>query len=541
MNPRTSRLILALVVLLYLAHVLYLQCAAEDAYLNHRFSKHFGEGLGFIWNPGEEPVEGYTAFLWIAIGGLFVWLLGDSMLAWQMLGTLAGAATILLTYRFAWRLLGWGRGLALVPCLLLAAAGPFATWAGSAMETNFYGFFFLAACYGLASTWRTPQPKAAWMAFVCGLLAALVRPDGALLAVLIAGLTLHFARGRRGALRAQLAPMVVCAVLGVAYFAARWSYFGYPLPNTYYLKTGGTYYQYIRGAIYTGWFAALFALPLLAAPVLRRVAGQAGRTDHSEHSGRGVALTILWTVLLAYTAYVVYIGGDYMAMYRFFVPVLPLLYLLFGDALHGLLGAAPDARRLGFARAATGLALAGTLLHSTPVEAAIFPKPSRQHGSYRGVQTERWHVARLSLVGRFFQGYRSDPSESVVTKAIGAIAYHADMRILDYHGWVDTHIAHKQLPGIGKGLPGHEKADPAYMFSKKPTFYMFSRDLTSTPQPMPSFDAELDPLVRAEYRLVAAPLDDAINGETGYFTFLQRRDRAITPGSNAIEVAAGER
>lgn len=533
MSPRTSRLLLALVLLAYVAHVLYLQCAAEDAYLNHRFSKHFGEGLGFIWNPGEEPVEGYTAFLWIAIGGGFVWLLGDSMFAWQVLGALAGAATILLTYRFAWRLLGWGRGLALVPCLLLAAAGPFATWAGSAMETNFYGMFFLAACFCITSTWQSARPTAAWGAFVCGLLAALVRPDGALLAVLLVLLTLHFARGREGALRAQLAPMAVCAVLGVAYFAARWSYFGYPLPNTYYLKTGGTYYQYIRGAIYTGWFGVLFVLPLLGGPLASLLTGPGQRT---EHSGTGVALMTLWTVLVAYTAYVVYIGGDYMAMYRFFVPVLPLVYLLFGGSLHRVLGSVPDARRTGLARLATGAALAGTLLHSTPLEAAIFPKPSRQHGSYRGVQTERWHVARLSLVGEFFRGYRTDPTESVVTKAIGAIAYYADMRILDYHGWVDTHIAHKQLPGIGKGLPGHEKADPAYMFSKKPTFYMFSRELTDKPQAMPSFGAELDPQVRAEYKLMAAPLDDPVNGESGYFTFLQRKERPATSGSRVIEV-----
>ena len=94
------------------------------------------------------------------------------------------------------------------------------------------------------------------------------------------------------------------------------------------------------------------------------------------------------------------------------------------------------------------------------------------------MQIERWHVARLSVIGRFFDGYRRDPSESLATTAIGAIGYYADMQIYDIHGLVDIHIAHMPPPpGFGTRRPGHGRSDLKYTFSLKPTYVMFSRDL----------------------------------------------------------------
>jgi len=79
---------------------------------------------------------------------------------------------------------------------------------------------------------------------------------------------------------------------------------------------------------------------------------------------------------------------------------------------------------------------------------------------------------------------------------------------------------------LGSGLPGHEKTDYPYVFAKKPTFYMFSRKLRSRPFPgIPQLAPEIDPLVAREYKIGSIYLVDPVNGQSGYFSFLERRDR----------------
>ena len=231
-------------------------------------------------------------------------------------------------------------------------------------------------------------------------------------------------------------------------------------------------------------------------------------------------------VCLVYTLYIVYVGGDYMAMYRFFVPILPLVYLLFGFVANNLFSVLERSLRkrvvtmglLAFACVATGL-------QSTPFEEKLFQKPPYQHGHFRGVQTERWHVARLTLIGKFFDEYKCDADESLATGAIGAIGYYANMRVLDLNGIVDAHIAHQKpkRPSLSERLPGHEKEDLAYTFSKKPTYFVFNRNLSRRPLEYPSFGDSLDELIRDNYRLASVWLIDETNGEAGYLTFLERK------------------
>jgi len=141
------------------------------------------------------------------------------------------------------------------------------------------------------------------------------------------------------------------------------------------------------------------------------------------------------------------------------------------------------------------------------------------------VQTERWHVARLTLLGRFFADHKRGDAESVATRAIGAIGFYSGMRVLDFNGIVDPHIAHLPIDPQDRGLhlPGHEREATAYIFSLEPTYYVFDRVLTPEPMPFPSFGPALDAQVRAAYDLRAVRLVDEANGEQGWFSFLERK------------------
>jgi hypothetical protein len=212
-------------------------------------------------------------------------------------------------------------------------------------------------------------------------------------------------------------------------------------------------------------------------------------------------------------------------MYRFAVPVLPLLYLLLGlFAHHAVTGLEMNGRRrvlLG----AIGLFTAGAiLLQSTPLEQAVFAQTPRMHGTYRGVNVERWHVNRFHVIGRFFASQKPDQAGSILTWDIGVVGYITRFDIHDALGIVDPVIAHRPPPvTIGLGLPGHEKQDLAYSYSRRPTFVMYTVQLRPTPAEWPRYPPNLEARVRAEYELKSEWLTDPANREEGYFSYLERK------------------
>ena len=48
---------MAAITLVFLAHVLYLNGVAEDAFIALRFAKNLANGHGLLWNPGAPPVD----------------------------------------------------------------------------------------------------------------------------------------------------------------------------------------------------------------------------------------------------------------------------------------------------------------------------------------------------------------------------------------------------------------------------------------------------------------------------------------------------
>jgi arabinofuranosyltransferase len=369
------------------------------------------------------------------------------------------------------------------------------------------------------------------------LLSALTRPEGFLVFAILAGLAFLFSlgSGNKAPLWKVLGALLVFIIPFGLYFFWRYRYFGYPLPNTFYAKTGGGLAQYIRGAKYSILFGLLYLVPL--APVLLTLLWECGlkgfltipktflmlMSELEKHIG----LVVCSLVSLVYTFYIIYVGGDYMAMFRFFVPLLPLLYLIFGLLTFWLYQEiARNPYKLGITNWLIIFAGALTLLQSTPLEQAIFGKPWFMHGTYRGVQHERWHVARNTLVGKFFRGYISDEDESLAVLGIGIIPFMNDITIHSFHGIVDPYIAHlKTGKPIGEGIPGHEKVDYVSVILKKPTYIMVDTgDLYPELQPFPDYPDEVDAFVRENYELKGAWLDDRVNQEEGYLMFLELKE-----------------
>lgn len=494
-----------MLVALFCAHAWHLAVVCEDAYITFRFARHWLAGEGYVWNVGAPPVEGFTNLLWLWLCALVLRLAGDLELVMPGIGVACGALTVAWTWRIARRHLELDAVRALVPPALLVAAGPLATWAASGLETALFALLLIAALDAFLHFARGGSVTGLILANGLLFAATLTRPEGV---ILFCVFTLC-ATWRRPRTRVLAALVYVLPLALLTWW--RLEAFGVPLPNTFYAKTGGAWLQYWRGVKYTVLFVMCFGLPLVPW-IWSRVAR---RADLPPGSSAPLVLSVA-----AFAAFVVYAGGDYMAMFRFFVPVLPLVALLLG----GWFGRGPWAplERLLFAAG-----LAGLLLQSTPLEARLFPRFRLMHGTWRGVEYERFCVARYHAVADHFEALLGSPGagdESLTLFPIGVVPYRLAIPVHAADALVEPELARRAVEDLGAGLAGHEKRDLAFALERRPRWFVDSVELSDDPPPRP---ADLVPAARAildaEYEWTHALVTDRVNGRTGYLGYFERR------------------
>ncbi len=457
----------------------------DDAYISFRYVRSLVEGRGLVFNPGER-VEGYTNFLWVLeLAAIWKTTGLRPETASGLLSLLYTAGTIALTAKLALGTPFRERRflVALGALLLLAASHTFAIWSTSGLETRQFTFLLLAAAVSLGSKER-PRLVLASIALAA---AEATRPEANLLfGCALAWLVLGGAR--RKELVAFAAPY---AVLVLAHFAWRWSYYGDLWPNTYYAK-------HIRGWPEAGirYFGAatiefgLYALvPLAALGAVRRA--RAG--------DRILLLAFLWIVPHAF--YVLWIGGDHFE-YRVLDFYWPFLAVA---ALDGLVSLARPALAaalypilllctsgvqvlkeiatsgLTTRKETHGLAAAITrerfpALHSIPGLSSVFERYNAtnkylaKHGiAVPYVEHEVFWRDQLAQ----FEGYEAlhgtgaIPKDAVTFReSIGVSGYYLpDLVIIDNNGLTDRHVAHLPIstPNDGRYMAHERSADWPYL------------------------------------------------------------------------------
>ncbi len=427
----------------------------DDSLISLQYARNVAQGLGFVFNPGER-VEGFTNFLWVSLLALVHPLSDGSSAGFVHLATalsvLLAALDILLLYRLG-RLV-WPRRLEPIVLMLGLCVfdNGYTVWAMQALESHLLIFAMLAACWFL---WRKPSRWNGIGAALSLAAATMTRPDAALFVAVLGVSELFFAfrsEPRWPAMLRVIAIFGVTVVIFGVYFSWRYRYFGYLLPNTFYVKASGLRGEAIeRGLRYLNDFLRDRAyVPLLA---LGAVTGIRDRV---------IGPLLAWALL--YSAYVVYVGGDFYPGHRFFVVLIPVIALLSAYTLERAASfvriRASSAPRRAWAVYALGAALLATV--------AI--------RGYRvgPVQTEimRWghEVARVRALMEWL-GEQAPPDASIVAGDIGSSGFYANLYVYDFFGIIDPITAHQDQDRLGRGKAGHEKhADPDYLLSKRPTY-----------------------------------------------------------------------
>lgn len=533
--------LLALAAGALVAHSLAFNFVTDDAFISFVYARNLARHGQLVFNLGER-VEGYTNFLWtVLLAGLMRIGLEPERTS-RVLGTGFAIATLVVCAWISRRLRptprAEGRGATAfahataavsgspwsaweaLPALILAGIPGFACWASGGLETQMFSFFItLGAGLYLGEQLGGRPPRRSAIAFA---MAALTRPEGSLFFALTVWHRLLLARRLRPA-RSEIVWIGWFALLVAPHFIWRRLYYGWWLPNTYYIKAVGGAGTFGQGGYYLVRFieqSHLWALPILYLLGLAR----AGRRPEK----RGALLAGGYTALLTigFLLYVVSVGGDFMGLGRFALPVVPLLVVLGALGLRLALGSLA-------ARAAPAAAMLVALLLGVHAahSAAITRRSLAFIGADHGIDTPgylRWYTADRAAIGKWF-GRHAQSDDYAAVGGAGAQVYYSGIRSLDCYGLSDAYIAHRVRAHDIR--PGHQKYAPLdYQLARRPTiitsnyYRCCSAALGSAPY-TPSA-AERDLWWRRGYHYVSAEIPGL---SWPWYSFLLRNDRRFGP------------
>ncbi|MBV8760688.1 MAG: hypothetical protein JO257_25570 [Deltaproteobacteria bacterium] len=466
-SDRARWVVLGTAAVVLVIHSLAYNFVTDDAYISFVFSRNLAEHGQLTFNLGQ-PVEGYTNFLWTVVLGALMVVGISPEISSRVLGTACALATLYVVFRTMERALERRTVWACVPALLLACSSGFACWTSGGLETQLFTLLVVVAIDGVVAgdLRRTAIALA---------LAAMTRPEGLIVAAVLGAV--HLVVQRR-IVRSDLVAAAWFLGIWAPWFAWRWWYYGWPFPNTYYVKASGpwanpamAHEMWKHGGYYIWvWLKQtklVYALPLA-------LVGLGWVKPKTPRFTLALACGGLAAVYLVYAASV---GGDFMGLHRFIMPVFVCAAIAVTLGLERI----PYGR---YAAPVVVLAFAITQLLLT--RQSLDPK---NLGADEGViDTPAFLIVYTedrAAIGRAMESCFLPDDFSIVGGA-GAQPYFGRMRGIDVFGLVSDRIAHEE-PRI-RARAGHTKFgsdkllaeyDPTFVFS------CYAIHATETPPPLP--------------------------------------------------------
>jgi len=500
----------------------------DDAFIALRYARNLIEHHELSYNLGQR-VEGFTSPLWVMLTSAA----GALGLQLPSAARLLGAGSALLTFvalcRFWDELEPTAPRLVLVPAAALAMSAPFAAWTMGGLETPLFAATFTLTLALLARDARTRTLRSSLQAGLAAALCVLCRPEGATL-VFVGAVAVCLASPESAALRWRrtlvwLAPI---ALIVGGYQLFRLRYYGYPLPNTFYVKTSGEG-LWQRGVTYLAFAAGEFGWTLVVACALSFLYLLLPRSLRFAERALDSSRVLLGSTAVAAGVHLLYlarVGGDFLDLYRFLTPLLPAAFCVMTCAASRLCSRLPERARLpALAVAACLLVLHGANQHALAQRAGQVAESSRAKLHLEPLGWTRLYARRWQGVGGWLARVRAQ-GDSTAVGAAGALPYYSGLPNLDLFGLNDAEIARNGRV-IGN-RPGHQRfATMPYLLAQKPTFIFMNPESTPSTSGRLRYDrfwtnhGYVPIEIRVDPELCGCP-------ETFYHQFLVRRDRAAT-------------
>lgn len=414
---------LGLTLSLFFSGLLYLfrDFVLDDAFIIYRYAERLAQGQGILWNLGEDPVEGYTSFLWVVLNAAAIRLGLDPVAFSRALCALSAWGIILALARAGREL---PLALAFVFTAALALSPVFALLTMQGMETAAAMLIMTGSAYYLIHVAQTRQPGHMRLWYALTVLGFLARPESAAFAFgAFLGLLLVFCRNRdAGAARSLIMAGLPFAALWCIYMAWRWNYFGWFFPNTFYVKVAAQPRLIKREAAL--YFLSFFLNVLL--PYLVLAAVLLVRHWRRERLGEVLPALLGFICFGSYLFVIIPIQGF---LWRFAILLFPAFLLTLCHYFSGLRAEAPALRK---AWVSVGLMACFALWSLRLLPQTLLVKQTR---------SSRDRI----VAGKMLKGL---PGTMFVSEA-GAVPYYSGWRAYDLLGINSEEIAHQ---GLSRGF-----------------------------------------------------------------------------------------
>ncbi|MDP4219937.1 MAG: hypothetical protein Q8916_07370 [Bacteroidota bacterium] len=443
----------------------YLNFGVDDVFISMRVAENAADGKGLVLNTGEN-VEGYSNPLWVLLLSAGALLgLGNThselRLLWFAKGMslFFGIGVLAILFRIA---ANYERGkesvipLRYLVLLVATSCGPFVLWCCGGLESLITAFFLSLSILLFQTIWERksngqPVPQAIFIVFSLVLaLAALTRPEPLLHALSAIGFIMYTLRS---SITKREARFVILPFIIVYSIFILWRYLTYEdlLPNTFYAKTGGGLKSYLMSMKYILGGVCMVGGPLiLAVPFIQRTRSS-------------VLLHYCMVLVGASFVFMLYSGGDWMAGYRFFIPIAPIFFLAISVGISGMVDSLySNASRKTILGRSRFLLFVLFLSFSTAFAGRILIRGQIQTMS-PGFSSHSGHSSPWNYeVGAWIHNH-ANKSGIIATGEVGLIGYlNPSMRIIDLFGLADKHIA--------RNLKHAVSADAEYVLDQKPDY-----------------------------------------------------------------------
>jgi hypothetical protein len=432
----------------------------DDAMISMRYAKNLADGHGLVWNPGEDPVEGYTNPLWVVYMAIFHLLpIPASKVSLSI--QISGAVFLIINLYFTKKvtsILTQNKIVHYLAVILTAFYMPLNNWGLQGMEVSVLVLLTTAAIWKVLTSLK--ENKFSPWPYILLAIGTLVRIDIVVPYLVIFGYLLI---SRPKWIRSNLFwGLGLLGVFILGQTAFRFWYYGDLLPNTYYLKMEGfpLILRIKRGLMVLSEFIVQMNWVLFLLPFLTLLF----KFDQNT--------ILLALVISGQIAYSVYVGGDAWehqgGSNRYLSIAMPLFFVLFITSLNSVIKAISSYARVPRLSKTTFINLCTTIfalfcmynfnffLRTAPrtIETWILKRQPIF------VEANKEYLMMVQAIDQF-----TTPQAKLAVVSAGSIPYFSERPSIDLLGKNDRFIAHQpnHLPAsIAEIRPGHMKWDYDY-------------------------------------------------------------------------------
>jgi arabinofuranosyltransferase len=471
-------IIASLLVIYVFSALQFWNLTIDDAYITARYARNAALGYGLVYNVNER-VMGYTNLLLTIIEMVIYRVGGDGIFWAKFIGMISGGMIVLITFRF-FRIVDIGPNLTpgYLAALFLVATPYLANNSVNGLETDLFSLFLLFSIMLFTQGWLSNDwtwKRQAGISITL-FMATMARPEAFgyaifLLIVQVVSIFYNLIKKNNDIQYRTFIPRISWAfgyiVMLVPVLVILSTYYGSPLPNTFFAKTaaGFAFGKYRAGITYfLNWLndigGLVLFIPLILFPFLNRT--------------KVKVFGFLLFLFIIQAGYIAYIGGDWMPSYRFIVPLMPIFFVILSMGIYQFWIILRE--HLDYLSS-----------YSRNILVLILLTILVSYGALQFFSTIKSTTARAQgeLVGHDYIGKwfvnNAQPDDTIALMDIGRIGYLSNLYVIDITGLVNHNIAsimHNDIGSITSTWPSAQII-AAYVLSLNPDYIILNH--TSEP------------------------------------------------------------